>query len=119
MVLNACLINRRSRFNSSCAHHVRMRPMKKVTSLGFLILALTLTACGAGKIACQVIKTANEACTIIEMIGADGKVVQVPVTNEELAGFGKMASARRQAEKQAGVPMGAALPAPTLKPDAK
>lgn len=84
--------------------------MKKVTSLGFLVLALTLTACGVGKVACQIIKTANEACTVIEMIGADGKVVQVPVTNEELAGFGQMAAARRTAEKQAGVPMGAPLP---------
>lgn len=78
-----------------------------------------LSGCVASKVACQVVKTANDACTVIEMLGADGKPVQVPVTNEELAGFGKIAAARRQAEKQAGVPMGAALPAPTLKPDAK
>jgi hypothetical protein len=82
-------------------------------------LSYGLCGCPASKVACQVIKTANEACAVIEMVGVDGKPVQVPVTNEELQGFGKMASARRQAEKQAGVPMGAALPAPTLKPDAK
>lgn len=87
--------------------------MKKTTT--FALVSIVALAgfganCGATKVACQVIKTANDACTMIETVGADGKPTQVPVTNEELQGFAKMASARREAEKAAGVPMGAALP---------
>jgi hypothetical protein len=87
--------------------------MKKIYTLAaisiFSVFGLG-ASCGATKVACQIIKTANDACTMIETVGADGKPVQTPVTNEELQGFAKMAAARRDAEKAAGVPMGAALP---------
>jgi hypothetical protein len=74
-------------------------------------LSYGLLGCPASKVVCQIIKTANDACTVIDMIGADGKPVQVPVTNEELQGFGKMAASKREAEKKAGVSMGAPIPA--------
>lgn len=76
-----------------------------------LLSGVAVTNCVASKVACQIIKTADDACTVIELMGADGKPVQVPVTKEELQGFAKMSAARRDAEKKAGVQMGAPIPA--------
>lgn len=59
---------------------------------------LTLAAvggCAASKVACQVIRVANNACTMIEFSLPDGGVDQVAVSRDELEGLARTASARR------------------------
>jgi hypothetical protein len=64
-------------------------------------MVLCSSGCAAVPVACQIIKTADTACTMIEMVGSDGKVVQVPVTKEELQGFARLTAEKRAAEKRA------------------
>ena len=71
---------------------------------------LLLQGCPVSKVACQIIRTADEACKVIELVGADGGTETVPVTGQELAGLARQAAARRKMEQEAGVPMGAPLP---------
>lgn len=75
----------------------------KICIAALTALALSSVGCAAGHVACQVIKTANDACTVLEMVGADGKVVQVPVTQDELQGFARLTAEKRSAERSAGV----------------
>ena len=116
LVEPTCLISRgrkarRVRFSGiPPCYDTRMKIKRGYGALACFGIVYGVSACTASKVACQVIKTANDACTVIEMIGADGKPVQVPITNEELQGFGKTAAARREAEKKAGVPIGTPLP---------
>ena len=69
-----------------------------------LALVVGMTAnCGTGKVACQVIDTAHEACAVIRYLGPDGKVRTVKVSNEEISAFGKRVATARAAAKKAEV----------------
>lgn len=66
--------------------------------LGLLLALWLFTGCAASKVACQVIRAADEACTVIEMVGEDGKVQQVPVSQQELQGFARATAVKRAGE---------------------
>jgi len=76
-------------------------------TLSICIAAAVLTSgCWAKDPACSVIKTANEACTIIEYQGEDGRTHQVRVTPGQVEQL-----AREGAEKDGKPAPKSAVPA--------
>lgn len=64
----------------------------------------TIIACGAGAKACAIIDLANHACTVVKYLDDDGKVKEVPVTQEEAREFAKAAAKKRAQERAEGKP---------------
>lgn len=58
--------------------------------------ALVLSGCPEAKTACQVIRAADTACTLIEVVGEDGKMEQVPVSPAEMQSLARTVSARKR-----------------------
>lgn len=62
-----------------------------------LVLTAVVGCAGAGKTACQVIdvstKVAEEACTVLRYLGADGQVHEERISAAELRAFGQAMAA--------------------------
>jgi hypothetical protein len=69
-----------------------------VLALAMGVVAGLLTGCGHGATACKVIDVAHEACSVVRYLGPDGKVHEVPVSQEEMAAFGLAMAAKRASE---------------------
>lgn len=65
--------------------------------VALVTLAFLSAGCAASKVACQVIRAANDVCTVIEYTGDDGVVHQEPVDPRDLQMLAKSAAARRAA----------------------
>ncbi len=77
--------------------------------VGLIVLLGAIIAishgCGYGKVACQVIDTAADACTVLRYLGPDGKPQEVRVPRAELEQFAKTEAARQAAaQSDAGAP---------------
>lgn len=58
--------------------------MPIVAVIVVICIGLILAGCPASKATCQIIHAADEVCTVIEYVGADGGKQQVSVSKQEL-----------------------------------
>lgn len=60
-----------------------------------VLVASLLSGCEHTKTACQVVRAASTACTLIEFVGDDGTVERYPVAPDELRSFAKQSAIHR------------------------
>lgn len=61
-------------------------------------LALTMGGCPEVTAACQIVKVADSACTMIEFVDETGTVQQTPVASEDLKTLARTSAARRKSD---------------------
>jgi len=82
--------------------------LRRLLAAGFLLallsafMAVPAIGCGYGQVACQVVDTAHDACTVLRYMGPDGKPAEVKVPSSELAAFAHETSMRQGAARDAG-----------------
>jgi hypothetical protein len=64
-----------------------------------LLFVVTLAGCGYGKVACQIVDTAADACQVVRYLGPDGKPRDVRVPREELIAVAQKEEAKQAAAK--------------------
>lgn len=89
-----------------------------------IVLAFLVSGCGYGATACKIIDTAaplaQQGCTVLRYMGADGQVHEVPMAPEELQALGRSAAARQGAPAPAQAPAGSsAAPCPSSSAQGK
>lgn len=74
-----------------------------IFSVAMLVAGANLLAgcAGWGKTACQVVDASEQACTVVRFMGADGKMHEVPLTQQEVNEMGQKKAAKMAAEKAA------------------
>lgn len=97
--------------------------MNKISLVGLFVLGGLTLGCPAAKdVACQIIKTAADVCTVIEYVGEDGKTYRVKVSKEEVAALALDAAKRDGVPGPAGVkpaaPVTSAAPTSVAAPPA-
>lgn len=64
-----------------------------------VVFCLLGASCGYGRQVCQIIDTAQDACTVIRYLGPDGEEREVRVPRAELQRFAQKEAARQAAIK--------------------
>ena len=84
-----------ARFDSEAGYKETMKPTQFIAFAIVNLSLLSVSQLGCIKEACQVIHAADKTCTVIEVMGADGKVERIPVSQADLMGFAAAAKARQ------------------------